>query len=409
MKNIKLSEELKWRGFWNQTTYKDLSILDDTNNPISLYLGCDPSASSLTIGNLAIIMMIRHFINAGHKSYMLIGGATGMIGDPDGKKTERDLLTIEQIAENKNNISKQYEIVLGKNNFTIVDNYDWFKDINYLSFLRDIGKYVPVSKMLNREFVQSRLENENAGISYAEFSYSLIQGYDFLHLYRKYGVTLQVCGSDQWGNSIAGIDMIRRIENGTAHVYSAPLIINKATGVKFGKSEGGAVWLDSKLTSVYKFYQFWLNVDDEGVIDYMKIYTLLNREEIERVESEHNINKGNRIAQKRLAIEVTSIIHGRESAELIRNISESLFSGSDNITNLSEAEINILKNELPFTEIEQDKYNIIEAAIETGIIKSKREGREFVESNALREYDLLNGKYKLLKRGKNNFSVIAIL
>lgn len=251
-----LSEELTWRGFVNQMTFPDIKDLDKA--PISFYFGVDPSADSMTIGNLASAMMVYHFINAGHKAFLLVGGATGMIGDPDGKKDERNLLTLEDIARNKNAIAEQYKTVFEGKPFTTVDNYDWFKGVEYLDFLRNIGKHVPLSNMLGRDFVQSRIGEGGSGISYAEFSYSLIQGYDFLTLYRDHGVTLQLCGGDQWGNSIAGVDMIRRIEGAEAHVYSAPLIINKATGKKFGKTEDGAIWLDPTKTSVYKFYQFWL-------------------------------------------------------------------------------------------------------------------------------------------------------
>ena len=262
---MKLSEELQWRGFVNQTTFPDLSALDGA--PISFYWGVDPSSDSMTIGNFAAAMMVRHFIDHGHKAFLLVGGATGMIGDPDGKADERNLKTLDEIAKNKAGIAAQYKTAFAGKDFTLVDNYDWFKDLNYLEFLRMVGKNVPLSQMLGRDFVQARLGEGGTGISYAEFSYSLIQGYDFVHLYKNHGVTLQLCGADQWGNSIAGVDLIRRMEGGEAHVYSTPLVINKATGKKFGKSEDGAIWLDPKKSSVYKFYQFWLNVDDEGVID----------------------------------------------------------------------------------------------------------------------------------------------
>ena len=271
MSNMTLAEELTWRGFVNQTTYKDITYLND--NKVVFYWGVDPSANSMTIGNLAAAMMARVFMKHGHQAVLLVGGATGMIGDPDGKALERDLLTLEQIAANKKAISAQYNQVFGKMQFKVVDNYDWFKDIGYLEFLRAVGKHVPMRTMLGREFVQSRLGEDGAGISYAEFSYSLIQGYDFLHLYKEHGVTLQLCGADQWGNSIAGVDLIRRIAGGEAHVWSSPLVINRATGKKFGKTEDGAIWLDENQTSVFKFYQFWINADDEGVEEYMKIYT----------------------------------------------------------------------------------------------------------------------------------------
>jgi tyrosyl-tRNA synthetase len=313
-----LSEELTWRGFVNQMTFADITELD--GEPRTFYWGVDPSADSMTIGNFAAAMMVRHFIDHGHKAMLLVGGATGMIGDPDGKKDERNLKTLDEIARNKAGIAAQYKTVFNGQPFTIVDNYDWFKDMNYLDFLRSVGKHVPLSQMLGRDFVQARIGEDGSGISYAEFSYALIQGYDFLHLYREHGVTLQVCGGDQWGNSIAGVDLIRRIEGGEAHVYSTPLVINKATGVKFGKSEGGAVWLDPNKTSVYKFYQFWLNSDDEGVIDYAKIFTLLSQDEIEAMAENHAINPGARSAQKQLAYEVTSLVHGIERTESVMRV-----------------------------------------------------------------------------------------
>ncbi len=267
--HMTLSEELTWRGFVNQTTYKDIAALD--GDSISFYFGVDPSASSMTIGNLASAMMVRHFIDHGHKAILLVGGATGMIGDPDGKKQERDLLTLEQIGHNKDAIAGQYRQVFAGQDFEIVDNYDWFKDMGYLNFLREVGKHVPMRQMLARDFVSSRLGEDGAGISYAEFSYSLIQGYDYLHLHREKGVNLQLCGADQWGNCIAGVDLIRRITGDEAHIWSAPLIVNKTTGVKFGKSEEGAVWLDPTQTTPTQFYQFWINCDDAGVEDYLKI------------------------------------------------------------------------------------------------------------------------------------------
>jgi tyrosyl-tRNA synthetase len=223
---MKLSEELQWRGFVNQMTFSDITDLD--KQPLSFYWGVDPSADSMQIGNLAAAMMVRHFIDHGHKAFLLVGGATGMIGDPDGKKDERNLLTLEDIARNKAGIAAQYKTVFAGKQFELVDNYDWFKDMNYLTFLREVGKNAPMSSMLSREFVQSRLGDDGAGISYAEFSYSLIQGYDFLHLFQEHGVTLQLCGADQWGNSVTGVDLIRRIAGGEAHVYSTPLIVNKA-------------------------------------------------------------------------------------------------------------------------------------------------------------------------------------
>jgi len=315
---MKFSEELAWRGFVNQTTIKDLSILD--GQPISFYFGVDPSADSMTIGNLASAMMVRHFIDAGHKAFLLVGGATGIIGDPDGKSNERNLKTLDEIAKNKAGIAGQYKTVFADKDFTLVDNYDWFKDMNYIDFLREVGKNVPLSQMLGRDFVQSRIGADGSGISYAEFSYSLIQGYDFLHLSRNYGVSLQLCGADQWGNSIAGVDLIRRLDNKEAHVYSTPLIINKATGVKFGKSEGGAIWLDANKTSVYAFYQFWLNVDDASVTDLLKIYTVLSKDVTDALEAEVQSSPGARAAQKALAHEVTTLVHGAERTASVERV-----------------------------------------------------------------------------------------
>lgn len=403
---MKLSEELQWRGFVNQTTFKDLTELD--KGSISFYFGVDPSADSMQIGNLAAAMMVRHFIDHGHKAYLLVGGATGMIGDPDGKKDERNLKTLDEIAKNKAGIASQYQQVFAGKPFTIVDNYDWFNAINYLDFLRNVGKYVPMSQMLGRDFVKARLGEEGSGISYAEFSYSLIQGYDFLHLYREHDVTLQVCGADQWGNSITGVDLIRRIEGQEAHVYSTPLVINKATGVKFGKSEGGAVWLDPKKTSVYKFYQFWLNTDDEGVIDYAKIYTLLSKEELETLEREHKENPSARKAQRTLAREVTVLVHGKERYESVERVTKVLFGGSE-ITSLNGPDLDALAEEIPTTDAGK---TIIETLVDAGVAASNGEARRLIKGGAISlnglkvTEDALVRQLALIKKGKNTFILV---
>lgn len=401
-----LSEELTWRGFVNQMTYPDIKALDE--GPISFYWGVDPSSDSMTIGNFAAAMMVRHFINAGHKAFLLVGGATGMIGDPDGKKDERNLLTIDDIAKNKAAIAEQYKTAFAGQDFTIVDNYDWFKDFNYLHFLRDVGKHVPLSGMLGREFVQSRLGEGGSGISYAEFSYSLIQGYDFLHLYKNHGVTLQLCGADQWGNSISGVDLIRRIEGGEAHVYSTPLVINKATGKKFGKSEEGAVWLDPNKTSVYKFYQFWLNSDDEGVVDYAKIYTLLSKEEIEAMAEQVATNPGAREAQKTLAREVTKLVHGEDRLANVEKVTQVLFGGAQ-VQDLSKDELEMLAAEIPTATL---GVTVVDAIVAAGFAASNGEARRLISGGALS----LNGAKisedmpvtvaSLLKKGKNNFVLV---
>ena len=377
MTSTKLSDELQWRGIINQMTYANITELD--NGPISFYWGVDPSADSMTVGNFAAAMMVRHFIEAGHKAYLLVGGATGMIGDPDGKKDERNLLSIEDIARNKAAIAEQYKTVFAGQDFEIVDNYDWFKEINYLDFLREVGKNVPLSQMLSREFVQSRLGSDGSGISYAEFSYSLIQGYDFLHLNRAHGVTLQVCGADQWGNSIAGVDLIRRLEGKVANVYSTPLVINKTTGVKFGKSEDGAVWLDPKKTSVYKFYQFWLNAGDADVIDYAKIFTMLTREEVESLEQLVATNPGAREAQKTLAREVTKIVHGDTRTSSVEKVTAVLF-GDSKVQDLSDDELDMLEEEIPTEKVGK---SLIEILVTTEIASSNGDARRLLEGNAI--------------------------
>lgn len=403
---MKLSEELMWRGFSNQTTLKDASELD--KGSISFYWGVDPSADSMQIGNLAAAMMVRHFIDHGHKAVLLVGGATGMIGDPDGKADERTLKTLDEIARNKAAIVEQYKKVFAGQEFTIVDNYDWFSRINYLDFLRNVGKHVPMSQMLGRDFVQSRLGGDGSGISYAEFSYSLIQGYDFVHLFNEYGVTLQLCGADQWGNSIAGVDLIRRLKGGEAHVYSTPLVINKATGKKFGKSEGGAIWLDSKKTSVYKFYQFWLNVDDEGVIDYAKIYTLLSKEELDQLAERQKARPGAREAQKVLAREVTILVHGKERFESVERVTGVLFGGGS-FADLTSDDLDALATEIPSVAI---GGTIIDSLVAGGICVSNGEAKRLLSSGAIS----LNGEKvledtnisttTLLKKGKNTFILV---
>jgi len=401
-----LSEELKWRGFINQTTYEDVSVLD--KEKISFYIGVDPSADSMTIGNLAAIMMVRHFINNGHKAYLLVGGATGLIGDPDGKDDERNLKSLDEITNNKLRIADQYKQLLKDQDFVLVDNYDWFKDINYLDFLRDIGKHVPMSQMMSRDFITKRLGHDGSGISYAEFSYALIQGYDFLHLFREYGVTLQLCGSDQWGNAVAGVDLIRRIEGQEANIYTTPLIVNKTTGVKFGKSEAGAIWLDSQKTSVYNFYQFWLNLDDMGVIEYLKIFTLLDKESINDIESQFKENPGERLAQKTLAYEVTKLVHGEDRTESVIRVTGVLF-GEESIDTLKSEDIDLLSGEIPTC---NSGVNLVEALVQTGLASSNGEARRLMESGAIKidsqkvHEDIHIDKISLIKKGKNNYALV---
>ena len=400
---MKLSEELQWRGFVAQNTLKNISDID--KGEIGFYIGVDPSSDSMTIGNLAAAMLVRHFVEHGHKAYLLVGGATGLIGDPDGKADERLQKTHDEISKNKEGIRLQYNQIFRGQKYTIVDNYDWFKNMNYLEFLRIVGKNVPLSSMLAREFVQSRLGPDGAGISYAEFSYSLIQGYDFLHLYKNHKVTMQLCGSDQLGNVIAGIDLIRRIEGGEAHAFSMPLVINKTTGVKFGKSESGAVWLDVKKTSVYAFYQFWLNDEDESVIDHLKIYTMLSKDEIENIERLQKENPSSRIAQKTLADEVTTLVHGKDRSDSVRKVTNVLF-GNEEFSKLNSKELDMLSAEIPTVKLPN---NLVHILVESSVAKSKGEGRRLLEANAVSisgikvdENKVINDPC-LIKTGKNKF------
>lgn len=401
------AEELTWRGFVNQTTYKDLNILN--GDPITFYWGVDPSSDSMTIGNLAAAMMAKCFIKHGHKPVLLVGGATGLIGDPDGKSEERSLISVEQVATNKAAIAAQYQRIFDGLEFTTVDNYDWFKDMNYLDFLRDVGKHVPMRQMLNRDFVETRLQEGGAGISYGEFSYVLIQAYDFLYLHENYGVTLQVCGSDQWGNSIAGVDLIRRKTGDETHVYSTPLVINKATGKKFGKSEAGAVWLDAHKTTPTEFYQFWINADDQGVEDYLKVFTELDKPTVDDIMAQHQQNPQQRLAQSKLAEAVTGLIHGQDAVTLAQAVTRFL-TGQADVGEAEPAAVEEIRRNIPSAKA-QAEGSVATALVDTGLATSLTDARRLLQGNAVsingqkvqRETfvtdDFHNGRL-LLRRGK---------
>ncbi|MCD1275486.1 MAG: tyrosine--tRNA ligase [Candidatus Nanogingivalaceae bacterium] len=400
-----LAEELSWRGLINQTTFANIK---DINEPRTFYFGVDPSAPSMTIGNLAAMMLCRHFIDHGHKPLLLVGGATGMIGDPDGKKQERDLRNAETVARNVKGLATQFRQVFRGQDFEIVDNADWFAHMNYIDFLHKVGKHISMTQLLDREFVQQRIGEGGAGISYGEFSYALIQGYDFLHLYREKDATLQLAGADQWGNSVLGVSLIRKLEGGEAHVLTAPLVINKQTGVKFGKSEGGAIWLDPEMTSPYKFYQFWLNCDDETSEDLIKIYTLLDRETVEALIDNHRANPGERALQKTLAREVTDIVHGRQRRESVERVTGVLFGGGD-IAALNDEDLNALANEIPTVDLDT---TVIAALVDAGICASNGEAKRLIKSGAISVNgskiagDMPLTEISLLKKGKNNFVLV---
>lgn len=410
---MKLSEELIYRGFQAKTTIENPEELD-TRASKKFYWGADPSADSLTIGNLAALMMCACFVRHGYEPYLLVGGATGQIGDPKDNG-ERDLKTIDEVEHNKACIKSQIERVVKSDNLTMVDNYDWFKDMNYLTFLREVGKTFSMTQLLDRQFVQNRIGEGGSGISYAEFSYTLIQGYDFLHLYRKYGVSLQLCGADQYGNCTSGIHLIKRLEDADADVWSTPLIIDPVTGRKFGKSEGNAVWLASKdngsgnYTSIFDFYQFWLNQPDESVEYLIKIYTLLEKDEIEKILAEHREHPELRIAQKALAKGATEVVHGKENAEAIINLSEMLFNRDTDFSSFSADEISEFAEYLPTVE---KNTNIVDAIVSTGLAESKKKAREFLAQGAISVNGIkVNEEIELtqtaiLKKGKNKFAVV---
>ncbi len=401
---MQLSEELQWRGFWNQTTFTNDKLIDSEN--FTLYLGTDPSADSLHVGHLAVYMMVRHFLERGHKVFLLVGGGTGMIGDMRDTE-ERNLLSYAEIEHNKRALKAQVSQIFAGRDFTLVDNADWLGNLELLPFLRDIGKNFNMADLIGREFFKARIDN-GKGLSFAEFTYTLLQGYDFWHLFKHHGVNLQIGGSDQWGNLVSGVELIRKKENAEVYAMTAPLLINKSTGRKFGKSEGGAVWLDETKTSVYKFYQFWLNVDDESAIEYMKIFTMLDRDTIEAIAENHAVNPGARSAQKVLAREVTDIVHGVNRRESVERVTEVLFGGGD-FRQLSDDDLDALAQEIPRVDV---GVGVIEALVVSGAVSSNGEAKRLLKSGAIS----LNGEKiaedqavnttSLLKKGKNSFVLI---
>lgn len=401
---MKLSEELKWRGFWNQTTFEDEQILD--GEPRTIYLGADPSADSLHIGHLSVYMMVRRFLDHGHKVVLLIGGGTGMIGDMRDTE-ERELLSIEKVKHNTECLRSQVSKLFSGQNFEIVNNADWLTQLELLPFLRDVGKKFNMADLTSRDFFKSRINN-GGGLSFAEFTYTLLQGYDFWYLFKNKNVSIQIGGSDQWGNLISGVNLIRKMEGKEAFAMTAPLLINRATGRKFGKSEGGAVWLDPAKTSPYKMYQFLLNSDDVSVFEYLKILSTLSKEEIEELEIEHKKSPNLRLAQKSLAKNIVSLVHGSKVANNVISATEVLF-GDKKIEELSNSEIEILSKEIATIEGETD---VISALTQSQITKSSGEAKRLITQNSIS----VNGKKiseninvsspSLIKKGKNNFVLV---
>lgn len=411
---MKLSHELTARGFIHQTSADIEEILDGPKRTI--YFGVDPSADSIHAGNFVGYMLLRHLAKDGHEVIMLAGGATGRIGDPK-PDVERPLLPEEEITRRVTKLQSQAKRLIGLTDLKIVNNYDWFQDIKLLDFLRDIGKHFTVNELMKKEAIAKRLTSE-IGLSYTEFAYPLIQGYDYLELYRQYGCDVQIGGSDQWGNIIAGVDLVRRKEQHTVYAVTLPLVVDKATGKKFGKSEGNAVWLDAEKTTPYQFYQFWLNASDESVIDYLKLFTFLSLEEIAMLEKEAQVNPGVRTAQKKLAYEVTKLVHSAAAADAAAEVSVLLF-GNGSIANLSQAARDILLTTAP-TVATPVGVSLVDLLVTAELATSKREARTFIESNAislqevkvtavdyiLSEDDFVNG-LSLVRRGKKQLCVLV--
>lgn len=404
---MKFYDELKWRGLIKDEAGDDLA--DKLNNEcVTFYWGTDPTADSLHLGHYSSLIMAKRLAKAGHHPILLVGGATGLIGDPR-PTAEREIISKEKLNHNLESLKKQVTKIMN-GNVEVVNNYDWFKGYEYTDVLRDVGKYITVNYLLNKDIIKRRLES---GITFAEFAYTLIQGYDFLWLYQNKNCIMQVAGSDQWGNITTGIDLIKKKLGKDVYAFTMPLVTDK-DGKKFGKSEGNALWLDENKTSSYELYQYLINVDDEMVISYLKIFTFLSVEEIKEIEKRHLENPGAREAHKILAREIITDLHGKENYEEALKISESLFNG--NVKSFTEKEIKSAFSGLKPFEISEDK-NIVDLLVESGSCSSKREAREFIQNGSItfngdKVTDLnflvkkelcLHDKYLIIRRGKKKY------
>lgn len=411
-----LAKELTERGFVHQHSADLATIFNSTKRTV--YLGIDPTASSMHVGHLVPYMMLNHIMNAGHQVIVVMGGGTALIGDPSFKEQERDIADVETIAAYAKGLEANVRKITTSDTVRFVNNYDWLSKLGAIEFLRDVGKHFTVNNMVKKESVARRFESEQ-GISYTEFSYSLLQAYDFYHLHQEYGCDVQIGGSDQWGNVIAGIDFIRRKTSNEVFALTMPLVIDKVSGKKFGKSEGNAVWLDPELTSPFAFYQFWLNTNDESVIEYLKLFTFVPLSEIADIEQEHSMDPGQRIAQRRLALEVTSFVHGEETALSVARISATLF-GEVALTELTSDELATLEANAPLTEV-SDQTPLVDILVSAALASSKREARTFIESGAVQingekvtDLSLVvakttHGPLLLVKRGKKNLSLVRVV
>ena len=424
MKNF--IEELRWRGMIHDIMPGSEEEL--MKGPKSAYIGFDPTADSLHIGSLVQIMTLVHFQNCGHKPIALVGGATGMVGDPSGKSQERNLLSEEVLEHNLEGIKKQLSKFLDFESDTnaaeMVNNYDWFRDFNFLDFIRDVGKHITINYMMAKDSVKTRLES---GLSFTEFSYQLVQGYDFLWLYENKGCTIQLGGSDQWGNIVTGTELIRRKVGGEAFAITTPLI-KKADGSKFGKTEGGNVWLDKKRTSPYKFYQYWLNASDEDAANYIRIFTLLGKEEIETIEQEHNQAPHLRLLQKTVARDITERVHSREDLEMAEKASGILFGKStkEDLASLDEDTLLSVFEGVPQATISKEALaanvaDLLSDGTDNIVFSSKGEARRMIKGGGVginkekvlegdqpADIELLQGKYILVQKGKKNYYLLTV-
>lgn len=425
-------EELRWRGMLHtEMPGTEEHLLEQMR---SAYVGFDPTADSLHIGNLVPIMLLAHYQRCGHKPVALVGGATGMIGDPSGKSSERNLLNEDTLRHNQEAIKKQLSHFLdftsdAKNAAVLVNNYDWMKEFSFLEFIRDVGKHITVNYMMAKDSVKNRISSDSSdGMSFTEFTYQLVQGYDFLHLYKNIGCTLQMGGSDQWGNITTGTELIRRIDQGKGYAITCPLI-TKSDGSKFGKSEGGNVWLDANRTSPYKFYQYWLNSSDEDAEKYIKIFTFLDQNTINEIIEEHKAQPHVRGLQKRLAEEITAMVHSKEELENAEKASGILFSKDfkNDIKQLNENLFLDVFEGVPQAEISKDKIEsgldmIAALSAETNFLASNGEARRALKENSVsvnkdkvkEDYnittdDLINDKYIVINRGKKNTYIIKVV
>jgi tyrosyl-tRNA synthetase len=419
-----LLDDLKWRGLIAQTT-DEKALREALKKPITLYVGFDPTAPSIHVGNLVVLFVLRRFQLAGHKPLPLVGGATGLVGDPSGRNDERTLNTTDVVAQWVDRIKKQLSKFMdfdSKNNPAVmVNNLDWTAPMSAIEFLRDIGKHFSVNQMLSKDAVSTRLEKD--GISYTEFSYQVLQSMDYLELYRRYNCTLQIGGSDQWGNITAGLDLIRRVESGSAHALTVPLL-TKADGTKFGKTAGGSVWLDPEMTSPYAFFQYWLNSDDKDVFNFLKVFSFKSRAEIEALEKSHNENPGAREAHRELARELTSLVHSPAIAQRVEDAARALF-GQGDLAELDEATLAGALSELPRTQVKEGEEipTWVDLLVATGVVDSKSAARRIVKEGGaylnnekvgaedfrLEKSHFLCGKYAVLRKGKRDLAAVELI